>query len=157
MLTIGFTATRRGATVEQLAAVLRLLLAADVAEVHHGDCEGGDADVDAVAAALCIPRVAHPPDNPALRAYCHAERVLDERPYKARNADIVRETCPLVALPFTAREQRYGGTWGTVRLARSWRRPVAVIEPGGEVRFEFGAERFWPAAGEPHPEGGSDR
>jgi len=135
-LLVGITATRAGATPAQLDALLALLLRADVQELHHGDCLGGDADADGVACGLGIFRVAHPPSNPKLRAFCRAERVLPPEEYKARDRAIVRAAGVLVAMPRTAAEQRFGGTWYTVGHARLAGRPVVIINPDGTLRAE---------------------
>lgn len=135
-LHVGITATRDGLTPEQAHALAGLLAGWDVAELHHGDCVGGDAEADAIAAALGIPRVAHPPDNSGLRAYTAAEVVLPPEPYKARNRAIVLATCPLVGLPASPVEQRYGGTWGTVRYARGLGRPLLIVAPDGTITRE---------------------
>ena len=133
---VGVTATRSGMTPAQAQAFASLLSTLNVTEIRHGDCVGGDADADAVAASLGIRRVAHPPDNPALRAFCVADLILPERPYKLRNRDIIDACCAAVALPATIREQRFGGTWSTIRYARSVGRPLALILPDGTIHLE---------------------
>jgi hypothetical protein len=139
---VGVTATRSGLTPAQAKQLLRLLngeMVGPVSVLHHGDCLGGDADADAIARALSIRRVIHPPDNPELRAMCEPGddgTVLEERPYKERNRDIVNASWLMVALPATMREQRYGGTWSTVRYARSVGRPLVLILPNGDVHME---------------------
>lgn len=145
MLVVGITATRSGLTAKQTDRLARLLAGEygwDVAEVRHGDCVGGDATADALAAALGIRRVAHPPVNDALRAFCGADELRPAEEYHARNRAIVLASCPLVAMPATFREQKYGGTWATVRFARGLRRPVLVVRPDGSVAAER-ANHFW--------------
>lgn len=144
-LLVGVTATRHGATGRQLAAALAMLQSRPVAELHHGDCVGGDAQLDALAQALGIPRAAHPPDNPKHRAFCPAERVLSPEPYLARNRAIVHATGVLVALPRTPDEEHYGGTWATVRYARSRGRPVFLVTPAGVVLPERDHGLIFPA------------
>lgn len=151
-LVVGVTATREGATAAQVATLLDLLTGpgVEVAELHHGDCVGGDADADRVACSLGLRRVSHPPDNPKRRAFCRTEEERPELPYLRRNAEIVRSTGILIAMPKQAEEHRYGGTWSTVRLARSFRRPVVIIRPDGRAVFERGADRlFGRAPGQP--------
>lgn len=130
---VGITATREGLTAQQAERLAGLLVGWDVERLDHGDCVGGDAAADAVAAALGIPRHAHPPDNPGLRAFCQTETAAAPRPYKERNAEIVRLCAVLVALPRTAQEEHYGGTWSTIRFARSVGRPLLIVAPNGTI------------------------
>lgn len=142
-LVLGLTATRSGLTPEQgrvLTHILRGLPNHPIRELHHGDCVGGDADADAIAAALGVYRVIHPPDNPALRAFCLCDEpvwdmgtVLLPRPYKERNRHIVDACWYLLAFPATIREQPYGGTWTTVRYARSRGVPLVLVRPDGMI------------------------
>lgn len=140
-MNLGITATRSGFTVRQAEVLLHILAHNPVEFIGHGDCVGGDADCDALAAALGVYRVVHPPDNPALRAFCLGRepgpyalgRYLPALPYKERNRAIVRSCAVLLALPATAREQRYGGTWGTVRVAQHLDHPRLVVTPDGTV------------------------
>lgn len=143
-LVLGVTATRNGLTPQQgrvAALILRGTSAHPIRELHHGDCVGGDADLDHIASALGVYRVIHPPDNPALRAYCLPEdadpytlgRVLEPLPYKVRNKRIVHSCWCLLAFPATIREQPYGGTWSTVRYARSRGVPLVLVRPDGFV------------------------
>ena len=146
MLAVGITATRSGLTPAQLNRLSWLLAGGcgwDVVELRHGDCIGGDAQADAVAQALGIRRVGHPPIKDAMRAFCMTEESRPAEEYHARNRAIVLATCPLVALPSTFKEQKYGGTWGTVRFARGLRRPVLIVPPDGRVVAERAAH-FWP-------------
>ena len=129
----GVTATRSGVTREQVTALASALINLGVTELHHGDCVGGDAQADAVAAALLIRRVAHPPDNVKLRAFCASDVVLPVKPYKERNRDIVEVCGILFGLPEQAEEQRFGGTWSTVRYARQINRRLVLILPDGEM------------------------
>lgn len=135
-LLIGTTATRSGLTPVQVVTLVEFLIDLDVQELHHGDCLGGDADVDLVACSLAIRRVAHPPVNDKLRAHCRSEAVLSPEDYKARDRAIVLQTGVLIGLPRTMREQRYGGTWYTIGYARTRGRPVVLINPDGTVTKE---------------------
>jgi len=143
-LVLGVTATRNGLTPAQgrvAALLLRGTPQHPIRELHHGDCVGGDADVDAIAAALGVYRVIHPPDNPALRAFCLPDghdpytlgRVLPPLPYKVRNRVIADSCWCLLAFPATIREQPYGGTWSTVLYARSRGLPLVLVRPDGNV------------------------
>lgn len=135
-LLVGVTATRHGLTPEQTAAMIELLVDRDVSELHHGDCTGGDADIDRIACGLGIKRFAHPPTNDALRAFCESEVVLTPEEYKARDRAIVLATGVLIACPRTKVEQRYSGSWYTVGFARGRGRPVVVVYPDGTLLKE---------------------
>lgn len=134
--TVGITATRTGLTVQQAEFLTLVLSSGRVVGLHHGDCVGGDADADRLAAALGISRTIHPPDNDALRAFCEGELILGPLPYLNRNRNIVHATMPLLAFPGTPVERKFGGTWGTVRYARSCNRPVLVCLPGGSLLLQ---------------------
>ena len=146
MIILGITATRSGMTARQTEKAIKMLAGwiPDVVEVHHGDCLGGDAEIDTLAETLGIRRVSHPPDNPALRAFCEAQEIRTPEPYLARNRSIVLQTCPLLAFPATQTEQKRGGTWSTVHCARYLHRPVIIVLPNGSVITErYRGEQPW--------------
>jgi hypothetical protein len=132
-LLVGFTGTRHGMTPKQVSALIELLIDKDVAEFHHGDCHGSDAEADRIACGLGIKRYAHPPTNEKLRAFCEAEVVLTPEEYKARDRAIVLATGSLLACPRTAKEQKFGGTWYTIGFARQRGRPVVIVLPDGRI------------------------
>lgn len=139
MITVGITATRCGLTGQQADTLSRILGGCwgwDVSAIHHGDCLGGDADADAIAAALGIRRVSHPPTNDVLRAHCAAEHVMIAEPYLTRNRAIVLATFPLIALPAYAVEAQHGGTWSTVHYARNIGRALTLVFPDGSTVHE---------------------
>jgi hypothetical protein len=116
------TAAQR-ATVERLTASYR--------EVHHGDCVGADADMHEIARARGQWLVGHPPSDSRLRAWCDFDEIRKPKPFRDRNHDIVDETGSMVAAPAEFEEQLKGGTWGTVRYARSKGRPIVIVRPDG--------------------------
>lgn len=132
---VGFSGTRAGVSPEQAETLLSLLLDFAVGEFHHGDCRGADAEAHALAGSIDgIYLVSHPPTNDRLRAFCPADEVLPCRPYRERNADIVRAVTVLIAAPRADDEERFGGTWGTIRIARAHRKPVIrLLRKGGLV------------------------
>jgi hypothetical protein len=134
MSRLGFTGTRRGMTMWQQGAVKRL--AASYDEVHHGDCLGSDADMHAIARVLQLRVVVHPPVDDRLRAGCTGNVNRPVKPYHDRNRDIVDETEHLIATPDHMTETGLGGTWWTVRYARSVGKPVTVVWPNGRASTE---------------------
>jgi hypothetical protein len=136
---VGFTGTRKGMAPAQLAALRTLLGRLAPSEFHHGDCVGADDEAATLVGAFFegCRIVAHPSDNPALRADNHShDEERPPRPYLQRNRDIVGESDCLVAAPETAAEVMRGGTWSTVRSARRARKPVYLVLPDGTVRAE---------------------
>jgi hypothetical protein len=143
---VGFTGTRHGMTAAQFWVVCEVLSGLlPIAEVHHGDCVGADADFHRAAACLTVH--AHPPTDERLRAFCDADVVHEARPYLARDADIVAASTVLIACPGERQEQRRSGTWATVRMARKAGKPVVLIYSDGDVVRER-----WPG-----PSEGDDR
>jgi hypothetical protein len=135
-LKAGFTGTRRGMTLPQAKAFVRVVCALPgLAEFHHGDCVGADDEAAAAVHALGrVTIVAHPPTDEALRAFnAHAAETRPPRPYLERNRAIVDATDVLVATPAEAAERRRSGTWSTVRYARGLGRRVVLVLPDGRV------------------------
>ena len=133
---VGFTGTQRGMTPRQKEAVLGVLVAHDVVEVHHGDCIGADQQMHALARTLNLRIVLHPPEDEVKRAFCSADVVRAALPYLARNERIVDETEMLIATPKSYREEVRSGTWATVRRARKAQKEVVVVWPNGDVEYE---------------------
>ena len=128
---VGFTGTRYGLSDEQKQTLPTLLT--DVAEFHHGDCVGADADGHAIAFGLGIPIHVHPPSDDRLRAYSvNFIQTYQTKGYFGRDRDIVDFTDYLIACP-RSRSSRTGGTWFTIGYARSKHKSVDVIWPDGEV------------------------
>jgi hypothetical protein len=126
----GFTGTQQGMDDIQQATLRELLTSLEIEEVHHGDCVGADAQCHALCEELGIDVVIHPPDDNSRRAFCHAPRILEPRPYLERNRVIVAAAQMLFAAPKESDEptqMRAGGTWWTVRLARRSNVPVVMM------------------------------
>lgn len=119
---------------------------------HHGDCVGADAQFhrlvrkyDDTAWEAQYPEccrsptphlvivVGHPPVNDALRAFCDFDALHDPRPFMERNRAIVEASDLMIAAPHEAGEQPRGGTWGTIRIARSLGKPLALLLPDGTI------------------------
>jgi hypothetical protein len=135
---LSVTGSRHGMTARQATAFRELLRQWRPAELHHGDCRG----VDDQACTICavyqpvVPvRVAHPPTNAAQRAFCgYSTHELAPRSYEQRNAALVAVCTILAAFPRLTVEQRRGGTWMTVRMARAVRRWHVIVWPDGSLQ-----------------------
>lgn len=151
MTKIGFTGSRKGMTQKQVAELLKLIVFNHPFELHHGDCVGADAKAHKYYSTYPEPGkriVIHPPINDELRAYCHLDKIIDdtiikvreEKHYLDRNRDIVDETDFLLAFPNgsdrsygRAGKSRQGGTWYTIRYARSINKPVTIVYLNGNI------------------------
>lgn len=137
---IGFTGTAASMTPEQ-RRTLAIVLRKYSGWFHHGDCVGADEQAHNLVAGELSHQyriIIHPPENPRKRAWCKTEPgwLMIERPYLFRNKCIVQQCQRLVATPREASEQQRGGTWLTVRYARSLGKPIKIILPNGRVRNE---------------------
>jgi hypothetical protein len=137
-MVIGFTGTQTGMTLIQRKLVERLLGVAT--EAHHGDCIGADEQFH----QLCqdhghdIRIVVHPPTKADKRAYCEADEIKPVKPYLDRNRAIVAAADLMIATPQQATEpspnhRRAGGTWWTIRHARSKDKALLIIWPDGRA------------------------
>lgn len=129
---VGFTGTQNGMTDHQKEEFRRLILRLNPIEFHHGDCIGADADAHIMVMLLFdldCPIIIHPPSNPSKRANLSGGVLLPEKPYLARNRDIVDSSEILVATPATTEEQVRSGTWSTIRYAQRTGKKVHTIYP----------------------------
>lgn len=135
---VGFTGTQQGGTPAQVMSLRRLLRKLEVAELHHGDCVGADAQANHTALQLGIRVYLHPPSDASKRAWCVGPhvRVYDPLPYHERNRAIVRAAQALIVMPFSAEEQLRSGTWSTYRYAKKRGVPRYLIYPNGNIRKE---------------------
>lgn len=136
MIKIGFTGTRDGMTKEQKASLAKLLTEYrdEVANFHHGDCLGADAEAHRIARGMDIPVVVHPPENGRLRAFCKGVgvTVLKPKKYLVRDCDIAYDTSILIAAPKGPETYR-SGTWYTVRHGIKLKRIVILLLPDGTM------------------------
>lgn len=133
---VGVTGTRQGLTPAQAERGTKLLSGilqwtASTPEIHHGDCQGADAEMHDIAKALGYRTVSHPPTIGRYRAYRVADETWPPRAYLVRNDDIVNCTNILLAFPKESEESRFGGTWHTVRYARKLGKRVVIVWPDG--------------------------
>ena len=136
MLRVGFTATRKGLTPDQLDTLRYLVW--QVGEYHHGDCIGGDAEIHDYVVGLKHSHIwIHPPVEPLHRAWkdTYPEKgmtvILEPEPYLNRNHAIVNQTDLLIAFPRLAAEELRSGTWATVRWSRKMHKPRFIVQPSG--------------------------
>lgn len=104
--------------------------------VHYGDCTGADYEMFLLCKTLGVWKVCHPPERDTFRMWTAGDEVRPVKPYLERNRDIVDESDYLVACPLEECEQPSGGTWYTVRYARSTGRTVVLVYPGGRVDIQ---------------------
>lgn len=144
---MGITASRHGMTAPQGKALRALIEKFKPREFHHGDCVGGDEDGHEIydnwrrsTSALTLDEAhvihVHPPDDDKLRARVklrEGDVLHEEKPYHARNHDIVNVSTIMVGLPYTAEEEVKSGTWATIRYAKKHGMKPYVIRPDGSV------------------------
>lgn len=137
---IGFTGTRAGLTEAQRGALAQFLRAWHVMAVVHGDAIGADAQFDALARELHLPRVLRPCIFDKQRAHCERfpEKLL--KVYApldplTRNTKIVDDAHIVLAAPAGPETQR-SGTWATVRAARRARKHRIIVYPSGQILHE---------------------
>jgi hypothetical protein len=132
----GFTGTQQNITKMQWDTLCYLLERFDPEVCHHGDCIGADYLFHQAARQQGRRVVLHPPIDGSKRAFCQSDEVRPAKGYLDRNHDIVDETDFLIAAPKTEVEEQRSGTWSTVRYARKKNRPIYIIAPSGQVRWE---------------------
>lgn len=137
MVSVGFTGNRHGLTPKQEVRVAAILMSSKVRgeahHFHHGDCVGADEEAAAIAKAAGYFLVSHPPDNPKARAYVPSDFAWVEKPYIARNHDIVKKSDKMVACPDGYEEVLRSGTWATIRHARKVGKPLTIVFPDGST------------------------
>jgi hypothetical protein len=75
--------------------------------------------------------IAHPPSDPYLRAFAASDVILPERPYLARNQDIVDAVDTLIVVPSGAEaDNPSSGTWATYRMAMRRGITIHLLMPG---------------------------
>ena len=134
---VGFTGTKDGLSVPQLAALEQLLPRIPAArELHHDDGTGAADAAHRIARALSWRIVVHPPAG-SRRVRGHLGDIrLDPQPAPAVADAIARATELLIACPASEVEHDRSNTWITIRRARARRRPIALVPPDGVRRWE---------------------
>lgn len=134
---IGFTGTRDGMKVEQLASFQKAIIHFKPVEFHHGDCLGSDYNAHKSVRLLLsdCKIIQHPPLIDVYRAYTKCDEYRLRNSYLDRNRDIVDDTDILIATPSGFNELKRSGTWSTVRYGESRSRRVLVIYPNGKMYY----------------------
>lgn len=129
---IGYTGTRMGMTPTQQEVLMAQLHRLGATELHHGDCQGGDAQAHAISRQLGLRIVGHPPIGDGLRAFCVCDEMREPKDFLLRNRDIVQDTRILLGTP-DGPERVRSGTWSALRFAKRSGRPWMIIAPDGDV------------------------
>jgi hypothetical protein len=130
---LGFTGSREEPSdyqkekIRQILTTFKSKAENQKVEFHHGDCVGSDAYAATTAKELGYWVVSHPPTDTKLQAYAPSDEIRTAKPYLDRNRDIVNETQAMLATP-SKPETNYGGTWYTIRYARTNSKPIVVFE-----------------------------
>jgi len=128
---IGVTGTREGMNEQQFQDIVAYLSQFNPAEteLHHGDCNGVDAEVAELATQLGFRVVCHPPESDYLRAFHKSHEFRKPLGYLKRDRNIVDETDLLIVVPLQDRWQPKGGTWYTHDYAKKKNKNLVVFFP----------------------------
>lgn len=134
---LGVTGTREGATLKQLERVTEFLQPNQSTdnELHHGDCNGVDIEVAAIARALGYRIVCHPPANNETRGFFGGDEVRTPAGYLQRDRSIVDSTELLIVVPLQSTWQPKGGTWYTHNYAKKKGIPCVIVWPDGTTEL----------------------
>jgi len=103
--------------------------------LHHGRCKGADAEAHAIARAHGMRIIGHPPTDRTMEEPLSCDILRERLPYIMRNHAIVDDVVELFAAPSSMREQPRGGTWSTVRYARTCNVLISIVYPDGSIEF----------------------
>jgi len=142
---VGITGTRYGMNSAQEIGLAQEFMSLileidefDELEVHHGCCQGVDAQVHDMARKWKFRIVGHPPIeefNMATYLTDYAE-MREPKDYLDRNQDIVNEVSRLLAFPKGMKEERRSGTWSTIRRARKAKLDHVIFWPDGTFKVK---------------------
>lgn len=96
---VGFTGTRMGMTGAQQQTLMSELHRIGATVLHHGDCQGADAQAHAIGRQLGLRIVGHPPLGNGLRAFMICDELREPAEFMVRNRTIVHETQVLIGTP----------------------------------------------------------
>lgn len=150
MITIGFTGSRHGQSVVQLATLNHIWRFGDPpAEdftLVHGSCKGSDEAAHRIAVDLGWKTRLRPTYGP-WRANLAGDEVFEPEAALWRNNKIVKDSNMLYATPDGPETMR-SGTWYTIRKARELGVNTTIIMPDGSVYLEEYAQVITPRLAE---------
>lgn len=132
---VGFTGTREGMTMAQMAIVARELQRLGTEELQHGCCVGADEQAHQIARWYGWRIYGRPGPVTWWSMPIVPEeftRLAQPRPFAERNREIA--ACGVLVAAPKGHDLVVGGTGMTVRLARGLGRRVVVVLPDGSVR-----------------------
>lgn len=131
---IGFTGTKKGMNVVQVAEIENFVKILSPTEAHHGDCVGADFQFHTVCFEFSVPIFVHPPLNPKYRAGAsNYHAIMEPEEYLVRDRRIVDSVDYMLAAPFTNMEVLRSGTWSTIRYATDVGRRLSIVYPDGGI------------------------
>jgi hypothetical protein len=132
---IGLAGTRFGGNSLQLLGLEELWAFLRPHELHHGDCDGVDAEGHDLMRRLdpSVTIHAHPPTNELWRAFRTADVTWKPLPYLDRTLVIVQSVNVMCVVPAEEDERLRSGTWAAVRYAMHAAVPLYVLLPSGRV------------------------
>ncbi len=139
MTDVGFTGSQHGLTDYQQRWLRNHFRDnRNIGWLHHGDCIGADTEAHTLAMMAGILIHKHPPLDDTKQAHMTAEYMVEEEPeeYLVRNANIVRATEYLIAMPNGRPEELRSGTWATIRSARRQGKTIYIVWPDGLLTIE---------------------
>ncbi len=139
---VGFTGSRQGLTVLQRRELGKVLSCLS-GSMRNGAAEGADRDAAYFWDAYPKRAIDFYPCNEEQAYWAeswaaprgNATAHLISRPIVRNRVHIVDPCSILVAAPAGPETQR-GGTWSTIRYAKSLERPIAIVWPSGDVEFQ---------------------
>lgn len=133
-MVVGMSGTRRGMTDAQKTVFMRMLLEHKATILHHGDCNGADAEAHAMAKRLGLGIETHPCASYE-RAYCEgATKEHPVYPPLIRNLHIIGASDLMIATPAqTTPQMRGSGTWHVIRHTPKQKKPLIIIWPDGST------------------------
>lgn len=140
---VGGTGSQHGCTPQQLSTFQRFISIAK--SYRNGVCIGADEQTSVIAHEAGVEVIGYPPIKPNKRSkrLDLYNRLFPPKPYLERNTDIVLDSKVIIALPSSGKEQLRSGTWATVRRARFFKKPLAIILPDGNVSYERDADKIF--------------
>lgn len=139
-LHVGFTGTKTRLPIIQVNALLTCLEAINKTArrvvSHSGDCINADAVFHGFAVTLGWRTVGHIPFRDAYRAFCVYDEERAPAGYLERDRQIVHASREMVACSKAMQELPSGGTWYTIRYARSLKKPLTIVWPNGTTTKE---------------------